>query len=74
MTIPSGCLNFVVVSVRLEQDVTLRTLRIRLLSLITPHWPRYVNAIGMIMGDFNIWEAEEGKVNVWNLTFTDGDM
>ena len=25
------------------------------------------------MGDFNICEPEEGRFNVWNETFTDGD-
>ena len=26
------------------------------------------------MGDFNICEPEEGRFNVWNQTFTDGDQ
>ena len=26
------------------------------------------------MGDFNFCEPEEGRFNVWNQTFTDGDM
>ena len=32
------------------------------------------DALGTIMGDFNICEPEEGRFNVWNQTFTDGDM
>ena len=50
----------------------MRSLRERL-CLITPHWPQYPDATGMIMGDFNICEPEEGRFNVWNQTFTDGD-
>ena len=36
-------------------------------------WPQNPNAIGTIVGDFNICEPEEGRFNVWNQTFTDGD-
>ena len=53
-------------------ELTLRFLRERL-RLITPHWHSYPNAVGIIMGDGNICEPEEGKCNVWNQTFTDGD-
>ena len=27
----------------------------------------------IILGDFNIYDPEEGRFNVWNQTFTDGD-
>ena len=64
--------NLVVENVRFEPELTLRRLRERL-RLITPHWPLYPHAIGIIMGDFNICEPEEGRFNVWNQTFTDGD-
>ena len=30
-------------------------------------------AYGVITGDFNICEPEEGRFNSWNQTFTDGD-
>ena len=50
----------------------MRRLRERL-RLITPHWPSYPNAVGIILGDFNICEPEEGRFNGWNQTFTDGD-
>ena len=33
----------------------------------------YPNAVGIILGDFNICEPEEGRFNVWNQTFTYGD-
>ena len=46
----------------------MRHLRERL-RLITPHWPSYP----IILGDFHICEPEEGRSNVWNQTFTDGD-
>ena len=29
--------------------------------------------MGIILGDFNFCEPEEGRFNVWNQTFTDGD-
>ena len=29
--------------------------------------------MGIILGDFNICDPEEGRFNVWNQTFTDGD-
>ena len=65
--------NLVVVNVHFEPELTLRSLRERL-RLITPHWPPYPKAIGMIMGDFNICEPEEGRFNFCNETSTDGDM
>ena len=60
--------NLVIVNVHFELELTLRRLRERL-RLITPHWPSYPNAVG-ILGDFNICEQEEGRFNVWNQTFT----
>ena len=67
-----GAKILVVVNVHFEPERTLRRLRERL-SLITPHWPPCPNAVGIIMGDFNICEPEEGWFSVWNQTFTDGD-
>ena len=64
--------SLVIVNVLLEPELTLRGLRGRL-RLVTPHWPRYPDAIGVIMEDFNICEPEEGRFNVWNQTFTGGD-
>ena len=29
--------------------------------------------MGIILGDFNICDPEEGRFNVWNQSFTDGD-
>ena len=72
VNVGSGCQSLVIVNVHFEPELTLRSLRERL-RLITPHWPHYPDAIGTIMGDFNICEPEEGRFNVWNLTFTDGD-
>ena len=34
---------------------------------------RTPNAVGIILGDSNICEPEEGRFYVWNPTFTDGD-
>ena len=72
VSIRSGCRSLVIANVHFEPELTLRSLRARL-RLITPHWPHYPDAIGVIMGDFNICESEEGRFNVWNQTFTDGD-
>ena len=36
-------------------------------------WPCYPGALGVITGDFNNCEPEEGRFNVWNQTFIDGD-
>ena len=44
-----------------------------LLAAETLHWPRLNKALGLITGDFNICEPEEGKFYSWNKTFTDGD-
>ena len=41
--------------------------------LITPHRPSYHNAVGIILGDFDMCEPEERRFNVWNQTFIDGD-
>ena len=72
VNVQSGRRNLVVVNVHFEPELTLGRLRERL-RLIAPHWPPYPNAVGIIMGDLNICEPEEGRFNVWNLTLTDGD-
>ena len=55
-----------------EPELTLRQLR-RRLHLFHPQRPSYPNGVGIILGDFNICDPEEGRFNVWNQTFTDGD-
>ena len=72
VNVQSGRQSPVIVNVTFEPELTSRRLRERL-RLITPHWPSYPNAVGIILGDFNICEPEEGRFNVWNQTFTDGD-
>ena len=72
VNIQSGGHNLVIVNVHFEFEFTLRQLRGRL-RLIHPHWLAYPNGVGIILGDFNICEPEEGRFNVWNQTFTDGD-
>ena len=64
--------SLVIVNVHFEPDLTLRQLRGRL-GLIHPHRPAYPNGVGVILGDINICDPEEGRFNVWNQTFTDGD-
>ena len=72
VTIRSGEGVLVIVNVHVEPDLVLRDLheRRRLISL---HWPRYPEALGVIIGDFNVCEPEEGRFNVRNQTFTEGD-
>ena len=72
VNVRSGCRSLVVVNVHFEPELTLRSLRGRL-RLITPHWPHFPDAIGVILGDFNICDPEEGRFNVWNQPFTEGD-
>ena len=68
----SGKHNFVIVNVHFELEVTLRQLRGRL-HLIHPRWPAYPCGVGVILGDFNICDREEGRFNVWNQSFNDDD-
>ena len=72
MNTQSGDRNHLVINVHIEPDLTLRNPRERL-RLITPHWPLYPEALGVISVDFTICEPEEGRFNVWNQTFTDRD-
>ena len=72
VNIQSGRHNVVIVNVRFEPELILRQLRGRL-RLIHPHWPAYPNAVGIILGGFNVCDPEEGRFNVWKKTCTDGD-
>ena len=42
-------------------------------NLIFTHWPTYPDGLGVVIGNFNICEPEEGRFNVTNHTFSDGD-
>ena len=64
--------SFVIINVHIEPDLTPRQLRDRL-HLIHQHWPAYPNGVGVILGDFNICDPDNGRFNVWHQTFTDGD-
>ena len=68
----SGESVLVIVNVHFEPDLALRDLRERL-HRISLHWPRYPEALGVIIGEFNICEPEEGRFNVRNQTFAEGD-
>ena len=72
VSIHSGDSILVIVDVHFEPDLTLRSLRERL-RLIFPHRPCNPGAFGVMAGDFNFCEPEQGRFNVWNQTFTDGD-
>ena len=60
------------VNVHFEPELTLRQLRHRL-HLIHPRWPSYPNGVGIILGDFSICDPQEGRFQIWNQTFTDGE-
>ena len=72
VNVQSGRQSLVIVNVHFELELTPSCL-CESLRLITPHWPSYPNAVGIILADFNICEPEEGRFNVWNQSFTDGD-
>ena len=44
------------------------------LRLIHPHWHAYPTGVGIVLGDFNICDPDEGRFHAWNQTFTDGDQ
>ena len=60
MTIESGDCVLVLVNVHSESDLALRSLRGRL-RLVARRWPWYPGAIGVIIGDLNLFESEEGR-------------
>ena len=59
VNIRSGQHSLVIVNIHFEPELTLRQQRGRL-GIIHPHWPAYPL-------------PEEGRFNVWNQAFTDGD-
>ena len=62
----------VLINIHFKPDLTLRNVRERP-RLVSPHWAHHPEALGVIMVDSNISDSEEGRVNTWNQTFTDGD-
>ena len=72
VSIRSGCRSLVIVNAHFEPELTLRCLRERS-RRITSHWTPYPEAVGIVTGDFNICEPDEGRFNVWNKSFSEGD-
>ena len=64
--------NLVIVNVHFEPELTLRQFRGRL-SIIHLHWPACPVEWALFWAIFNICDPEEGRFNVWNQSFTDGD-
>ena len=62
----SGCQSLVIVNAHFEPELTLRSLRERQ-RLITPHWPHYPDAIGTIMGDFNIFASQRKEDSMFGI-------
>ena len=61
-----------IAKVHLEPGSSLRNLRGRL-GAVCELWPGYPAGFGILNGDFNICETEEGRFNVTTQTFSDGD-
>ena len=72
VNVRSGRHSLVIVNVHFEPELTSRQVRGRL-CFIRPDWPAFPCGVGVIMGDFNICDKEEGRFNVRNQSFTDGD-
>ena len=70
--VQSGGTLLVILNEHFEPVLCLRSLRERPRRLST-HWTQYPEGFGIIISDFNICEPEEGRLNVTNQTFTDGD-
>ena len=71
ITVHDGRSLLVITNVHFE-PIQCPSLRERLRRLST-HWPQYPGPFRVIIGDFNIREPEEGRLNVTNQTFTEGD-
>ena len=71
VNIRSGRHSLVIVNVHFEPEPTLRQLRGRL--VLFTHTGLHIPVVWFFLGDFNICDLEEGRFNVWNQTFTDGD-
>ena len=68
----SGESVLVVINVHFEPHFILRDLRERLRRIVF-HWPRCPEGFGMIIGDFNIFDPEEGRFSLGNRTVTEGN-
>ena len=69
----AGASVLLVTNAHFQPDQTLRNLRERL-RRIAFHWPVILKVLGIITGDFNICDPEEGRYSVRNQTFTEGDV
>lgn len=56
----------------LKPRLTQRELRKRLVH-IHVEWPAYPEGLGVIIGDFDMCEPEEGRLNLVTQTFSEGD-
>ena len=61
VTIRSGESVLVIINVHFETDLTLRNLRERQ-RRIASHWPRYLEGLGVIVGDLNICKTRGRKI------------
>ena len=64
--------NMTIINVHLEPALNQRNLRGRL-QRISMHWPRYPDGFGIVIGDFNICEPDEGRFHVLSRASTEGD-
>ena len=68
----SGESALLIINVHFEPGLRTRNFRERLRRIVF-HWLRYPERFGINFCDFNICEPEEGRFNVMNQTFTEGD-
>ena len=64
--------NCTVMNLHDQPDHTLQDLRKRLRAAAA-RWPTYPDGTGFFVGDINICDPDEGRLNSRNLTFSDGD-
>ena len=59
-------------NVHFKPTSTLRELRVRLRTTYA-HWPMYPVGLGVLTGDINICDPEEGRFCAASQNFSDGD-
>ena len=63
---------FILANVHFKPTSTLRELRVRLRTTYA-HWPMYPAGLGVLTGDLNICDPEEGRFCAASQNFSDGD-
>ena len=61
-----------IINLHYQPEWTLQELRQRLRARATP-WPAHPEGVGFLVGDFNVYDPAEGRLNSRTQTFNDGD-